>query len=218
MKEKDLVNLLNDYIDSKNIIYANEVRMGIGIPDIMICSEPLKKDSIITDYYTLKIYDYINKKKIDNIEKITKKIDISKKNIYKYIFELKEKNILDFEKDKIEILKELELKNIGTNISIEVKLKDWKNGILQAKRYLRFSDYSYLAILEQYQKNIDMRELKESGIGLIVVGDIIKQVVRPKKSKYCDKYFKYISISSLIDKLNIDTSMDFNSSNLLSIW
>lgn len=218
MKEKDLVNILNDYIKSKKIIYGNEIRMGIGIPDIMICSEMLKKDSLITDYYALKIYDYINKKKVDNIEEITKKVAMSKKNICKYIYELKEKNILEFEKDKIEILKELDLKDIGTNISIEVKLKDWKNGILQAKRYLRFSDYSYLAILEQYQKNIDLEELKESGIGLIVVGDKIKQIVKPRKSKQCDKYFKYISISALLDKSNIDTNTEINSNNLLSIW
>ncbi len=218
MKEKDLVNILNDYIESKKIIYGNEIRMGIGIPDIMICSEMLKKESLITDYYALKIYDYINKKKVDNIEEITKKVSMSKKNICKYIYELKEKNILEFEKDKIEVLKNLDLQDIGTNISIEVKLKDWKNGILQAKRYLRFSDYSYLAILEQYQKNIDLDELKNSGIGLIVVGDKIKQVIKPKKSKQCDKYFKYISISSLLNKRNIDDNIEFNSNNLLSIW
>lgn len=218
MKERDLVNILNDYIGSKKIIYGNEIRMGIGIPDIMICSEILKKDSLITDYYELKIYDYITKKKVENIEEITKKISMSKKNVCKYIYELREKNILEFEKDRIEILKDLDLQDIGTNISIEVKLKDWKNGILQAKRYLKFSDYSYLAILEQYQKNIDLDELKNNGIGLIVVGDKIKQVVRPRKSKQCDKYFKYISISSLLNRTNIDENIKFNSNNLLSIW
>lgn len=218
MKERDLVNILNDYIESKKIIYGNEIRMGIGIPDIMICSEVLKKDSLITDYYELKIYDYITKKKVENIEEITKKISMPKKNICKYIYELREKNILEFEKDRIEILKDLDLQDIGTNISIEVKLKDWKNGILQAKRYLKFSDYSYLAILEQYQKNIDLDELKNNGIGLIVVGDKIKQVVRPRKSKQCDKYFKYISISSLLNRTNIDENIEFNSNNLLSIW
>ena len=218
MKEKDLVNILNDYIESKKIIYGNEIRMGIGIPDIMICSEMLKKDSLITDYYVLKMYDYIAEKKINNIEEITQKFLMSKKYISKYIYELKEKNILDIEENKIEILKNLDLQDIGINISIEVKLRDWKNGILQAKRYLRFSDYSYLAILEKYQRNIDMDELKNSGIGLIVVGDTIKQVIKPKKSRQCDKYFKYISISSLIDKCDIDNDIEINSNNLLSIW
>lgn len=218
MKEKDLVNILNDYIESKKVIYGNEIRMGIGIPDIMICSEQLKKDSLITDYYTLKMYDYISKKKVSSIEEITKNVSMPKKNICKYIYELKEKNILEFEKDKIEILRDLDLQDIGTNISIEVKLKDWKNGILQAKRYLRFSDYSYLAILEQYQKNIDLDELRESGIGLIVVGDKIKQAIKPKKSKQCDKYFKYISISSLLNKTKIDINTEFNSNASLFIW
>ena len=218
MKEKDLVNILNDYIESKKIIYGNEIRLGIGIPDIMICSEMLKKDSLITDYYVLKMYDYIAEKKINNIEEITQKFLMSKKYISKYIYELKEKNILDIEENKIEILKNLDLQDIGINISIEVKLRDWKNGILQAKRYLRFSDYSYLAILEKYQRNIDMDELKNSGIGLIVVGDTIKQVIKPKKSRQCDKYFKYISISSLIDKCDIDNDIEINSNNLLSIW
>lgn len=218
MKEKDLVQILNNYIESKKIIYGNEIRMGIGIPDIMICSETIEKDNLITDYYALKIYDYISKKNINDVGQITREISISKKNICKYIYELKEKNILEFEKDKIELLKTLDLKNMGINISIEVKLKDWKNGILQARRYLKFSDYSYLAILEKYQKNIDLEELKNNGIGLIVIGEEIKQVVKPKKSKQCDKFFKYISISSLLNKGNIDENINFDEKKLLTIW
>ena len=218
MKEKDLVNILNNYIESKSIVYGNEIRMGIGIPDIMICSELINKENLITNYYTLKMYDYISRKNIENLNQLSKGSSISKQNICKYIYELKDKNILEFEKDKIEILKKLDLCDTGTNISIEVKLKDWKNGILQAKRYLKFSDYSYLAILEEYQKNIDIDELKENGIGLIVIGEEIKQVVRPKKSKQCDKYFKYISISSLSNNFKNNNTINMNSKELLSIW
>ncbi len=54
-------------------------------------------------------------------------------------------------------------------VAIEAKLKDWKQGILQARRYKSFTDESYLAILARYEKNIDPALLETHDIGLILV-------------------------------------------------
>lgn len=54
-------------------------------------------------------------------------------------------------------------------VAIEAKLKDWKQGILQARRYKAFTDESYLAILARYEKNIDPELLEAHDIGLILV-------------------------------------------------
>lgn len=89
--------------------------------------------------------------------------------------------------------------NLGKTISIEAKLKDWKSGILQAERYLMFSDYSYLALPEDKIKNVNLEYLKHSGIGLLSVGSTgIEEVIRPSLSTECEYKQKYIITSSII--------------------
>jgi hypothetical protein len=67
-------------------------------------------------------------------------------------------------------------KNIGSKslspikkiIAIEVKLSDHKGGLIQARRYQYFADESYLAILKEAQKNINVDEFNLHNIGLIL--------------------------------------------------
>jgi len=56
-------------------------------------------------------------------------------------------------------------------VAIEAKLHDWRQGILQARRYKSFTDESYLAILSRYAKNIDPDLLRVHDIGLIIVDE-----------------------------------------------
>ena len=53
-------------------------------------------------------------------------------------------------------------------IAIEVKLNDHKGGLVQARRYQYFADESYLAILKEAEKNINMNEFNHHNIGLIL--------------------------------------------------
>ena len=53
----------------------------------------------------------------------------------------------------IELSNSIVVDEDGKTISIEAKIKDWKSGILQAQRYLMFSDFSYLALPEEKIKN-----------------------------------------------------------------
>lgn len=54
-------------------------------------------------------------------------------------------------------------------ISIEAKLKNWKEGYYQALRYKYFSNKSFLAISESYLDNVNIELLKANRIGLISV-------------------------------------------------
>lgn len=53
-------------------------------------------------------------------------------------------------------------------IAIEAKIKDWKQGVLQARRYKSYTDECYLAILSNYETNIDYSYLDKHDIGLIL--------------------------------------------------
>jgi hypothetical protein len=66
------------------------------------------------------------------------------------------------------VLREYDLRTDNT-VSVEAKLKDWKRALLQAKRYTRFSTFSFVLIDEassaSAQKNLN--EFVESNIGLV---------------------------------------------------
>lgn len=60
------------------------------------------------------------------------------------------------------------LNPIKSLIAIEVKLRDHKQGLVQARRYQYFADESYLAILKEAERNIDFEEFNKHNIGLIL--------------------------------------------------
>lgn len=95
------------------------------------------------------------------------------------------------------------IKNVrlGITVAVEAKISDWKNGLVQAQRYLLFSDYSYLALPEKNIKLVDLDLLKEVGIGLLSVKEgEVKEVFPAKKSRECDYYLKYMHTSVLFDR------------------
>jgi hypothetical protein len=101
------------------------------------------------------------------------------------------------------IIRDIFSTRLGTTISIEAKLKDWKMACLQAQRYLCFSDYSYIAMPNNYIRNIEFRVLEESGIGILAVyDDKIVEVLSAQKSTSCNFILKYIVISKIIENCN----------------
>ena len=60
---------------------------------------------------------------------------------------------------------------VGTSIAIEAKLKNWRHALNQARRYKRFSNYSYVLLDERYstpaKKNIQI--FQQHNIGLITL-------------------------------------------------
>lgn len=68
-------------------------------------------------------------------------------------------------------------------IAIEVKIKDWKQGLYQAWRYSSFAEKSYLAIYEKYSKNIDVELFRRYNVGLIIFNESEVKVLNSPKQK-----------------------------------
>lgn len=208
MLEKDLVNQFNEYLLSNNYLFGNEIRMGIGIPDIMVGLQ-LKPGSVyLNDYLHLSLLNTINNHNYEKVTEVQECMKLPRAKVVKILKELTLLGVVDLNGDSFEVIKNVDLENQGVNISIEVKIRDWKNGLIQAQRYLTFSDYSYLAIHSDYTKNIDLDLAKSLGIGLISISEIgLKELSTPKKSLKCNNLFKNISMSYL-QKSNVDMAKD----------
>ena len=77
-------------------------------------------------------------------------------------------------------------------IAVEAKIKNWRQGIIQARRYKAFTDQSYLAILLRYAKNVDFQLLELHDVGLITIDEesgLTKIIRKPVglRPKHMDK-------------------------------
>ncbi len=212
MKESELVSVMNRHLKEDGMLYANEIRMGIGIPDIMIGFDVSGEHENIIDYYALKVYYLILNDNIKCISEAFEKSVLSRNHLLRCIRILSDSRLIKITDKNITLAKRINDNNLGINISIEAKIKDWKSGLIQAQRYLCFSDYSYVALPETSIKSVEMSMFTEAGIGLLGVADnCLYEVIKPLKSAGCDYLFKYISISTMLKKRKtniIDCGLD----------
>jgi len=70
-------------------------------------------------------------------------------------------------------------------VAIEVKIKDWQQGLYQAYRYNSFAEQSYLALYEENCKGVDIHLFKQYNVGLISFNEASMKVLnRPKTNKF----------------------------------
>lgn len=206
MLEVDLVNNINHYLEMKGIRYSNELRMGIGIPDITINFGANRRLKPLDDYFLVSILSYVNDRRMVTFTEIQETFLLGLEKVKQYVSTLVNLSLVIIKNTLVKIVKNIISINLGITISIEAKLKDWKGACLQAQRYLCFSDYSYVALPSETIKNVNLSILQESGIGLLSVhGKKIEEILPAKKSISCDYVLKYISTSKVIEKnLNIE--------------
>lgn len=206
MLEADLVNDINYYLTQKGILYSNELRMGIGIPDITMNIGGNRQLEPLDDYFMVSILMYINKMKRVTFFQIQETFTLGIEKIKHYVSTLASLSLVEVKQSIVKILKNILFARLGTTISIEAKLKDWKGACLQAQRYLCFSDYSYVALPSDVIKNVDLRLFENYGIGLLSVvnGKNIHEIIPAIKSSSCEFVLKYISTSKVIEN-NFDT-------------
>ena len=70
-------------------------------------------------------------------------------------------------------------------IAIEVKIKDWRQGLYQAWKYNAFAEKSYLALYEKYAKDVDLKLFEQYNVGLIVFNEEKVVVKNRPKSNNC---------------------------------
>lgn len=199
MLEAELVDNITQYLRKYQIRNTKEIHMGIGVPDISINIGAPKSMTLLSDYYLLLFVEYLSKNSGVTLCNLSECLSIDKSKAQSYLNQLVAKKIVVQKKDLIYINRKIFGLNLGKTISIEAKIKDWKSGILQAQRYLMFSDYSYLALPNDKIRNVDLEQLNRVGIGLLSVNSIkVEEVVRPQQSQECDYKLKYIVTSSII--------------------
>lgn len=199
MLESEIVDKITEYLEKHRIRYEKEIRMGIGVPDVSMNIGAAKSMILISDYYLLSIAEYINNRKKATICEISEYFSFDKVKTQNYINQLVLERVVNQKDNVVRINRKIFGLNLGKTISIEAKLKDWRSGILQAERYLMFSDFSYLALPEDKIHNVNQEQLKEKGIGLLSIGEKnIEEVIKPILSTECEYKQKYILTSAII--------------------
>ena len=207
MLEAEIVNSMNDYLRSHGICYANEIRMGIGIPDISFNMGGNRRIKYVDDYYLFTVWEYINTKKKTTLKEIGNQFLFSLEKVKKYVFQLVGMNLVAIKDEVVRVINNIKNARLGITVAVEAKLSDWKNGLVQAQRYLLFSDYSYLALPEKNIKFVDIGLLKEVGIGLLSIkNEILEEILAAQKSCECEYYLKYMHTSVLFDKYKKENS------------
>lgn len=216
LSEADLVAKIEIYLQKKfdtNLTFR-EVSAGYGIADLVIA--PSETDSEmgerhpITNFGILKYYLELNKKKYSYGELLSSAKFTSEQETKKYISFLIKNNYLTTS-DRITYKKNNILSNGSFQkiIAIEAKLTDYKNGIIQAKRYQYFADQSYLAILKSASKNIDIKDLTMSGIGLILFDEKTEniKIIKPKAcSNVQEKIYKIFAGELMLSRINLSSA------------
>lgn len=201
MLECELVEKLTKYLDRYKLRYAKEIRMGVGLPDVSINIGASKSMDQITDYYQLILCEYLTANKSVYLKKLLDDVSLNKIKVMGLLNDLETKKIVKIKNEKVYLNKKIFGRNLGVNISIEAKIKDWKSGLIQAERYLTFSDYSYLVMPEEKVKNVDMLELERLGLGLLSISGNgeLKEVYAPRKSEFSEYKQKYLLTSNILN-------------------
>ncbi len=171
---------------------VTELSAGYGIVDIAFAKNFFTAQNKIereplNNYLALKIVLGLEKNKTFSFLEAMKISGTSEgtcRKILKSLVELDYIEKIDFETYKKTYVVRNPIKKI---VAIEAKLKDWKQGIVQARRYKSFTDECYLALLSQYEKNVDYGYLERFGIGLILFNPDSGKIIfkkRPKKNQF----------------------------------
>lgn len=201
MLEAEVVNSMNDYLCNHGICYANEIRMGIGIPDISFNLGGNRRIKCVDDYFLFSVWDYVYAKKKTTLKEISNQFLFSLEKVKKYVSQLVGMSLVAVKDEVVRAIKSIRNARLGITVAVEAKISDWKNGLIQAQRYLLFSDYSYLVMPEKNIKLVDIALVEESGIGLLCVKEgEMEEVFPAKKSDECDYYLKYMHTSVLFDR------------------
>ena len=207
MLEAEVVNSMNGYLCSHGICYANEIRMGIGIPDISFNLGGNRRIKCVDDYYLFSVWDYVYAKNKTTLKEIGNQFLFSLEKVKKYVFQLAGMSLVAIKDEVVRVINSIKNARLGITVAVEAKISDWKNGLVQAQRYLLFSDYSYLALPEKNIKLVDLDSLKAVGIGVLSVKEgEVEEVLPAQKSRECDYYLKYMHTSVLFDKYKKENS------------
>lgn len=149
--QKLFITQLKNKIKNNELIYE-EFNGRFGNADVVKVklnkynSILLQQMEILKDYQCAKITGYLHKQQAHTIQYLMNKTDYTYNNIVSILNKLKKENIIETdEKGMFLINKNFRFPNIEFT-SFELKLKNWKNAIIQANKNKNFSSSSYIAV------------------------------------------------------------------------
>lgn len=195
----------------------HEFSTGYGIADLVFAPNfSFKKNFIgrtpLTSFNSLKILLTLEENKyyqLSDIIEIFPQFTLQEiKKIFKVL--VKNKYVIKISRGVYKKVISRDLLNpIKKIIAIEVKLTDYRNGLIQARRYQYFADESYLAILKEAERNINFDEFHKHNIGLILFDSKSNsiEIKCPQSINY--NYAKEISIFAKEIMLSKSVSFSF---------
>ena len=178
LSEYELVSYLAENLkrEFQTDAFAREFAVGYGIADLVFAkSFYSKKNRLdrkpISNYYALMLYLAVQKNTPFNATDAKQILRSSQSIAQSAIAALLEDGYISQATKGVYTKTAMVEPTPLKLVAIEAKLRDWKQGILQARRYKTFTDESYLALLSRYEKNIDPELLEQHDIGLILVDE-----------------------------------------------
>ncbi len=99
----------------------------------------------INDYFLFSILNFVERKKQTTFMEIKEAFLLSLEQVKQRISKLANMSLVRIKNQLIIAVKSIFKANLGTTISIEAKLKDWKGACLQAQRYF-YTIYCKIAL------------------------------------------------------------------------
>ncbi len=196
--ETDLVQVLKHKLKTlysrENIEIFDEVSLGYGIADIVICdfANPRKggaSTEVILNHSDINIYNIVQTYKNVTFDILYDTTRIPKKSISNSLIKLITCQYITQIDDFFIINKPYKL-IFRNNFAIEAKLKDWKRALYQAYRYKWFAEYSYVVMDKHYAepaiKHLDLFIKYNVGLATISTDGCLLRYFNPTRQKPFD--------------------------------
>ncbi len=177
--ETDLIKVIKQEILSvysrTNIEIFEEISLGFGIADIVICDSKVSSQKQRIGVPALNrtdanIYQIIHKSKTASFDVIYDTTRCSKKSISLSLNKLIRHKYIEQVNDYFTINQEYKFP-YNNAFAIEAKLRDWKRALNQAHRYKWFAEYAFVVLDAHYAqpaiKNLDL--FKRYNVGLVTL-------------------------------------------------
>ncbi len=214
--ENDLVHVLKEKLKNNfsrdSIEFFEEVSLGYGIADIVICdinlpmsNEILSQNSL--NWSDINIYNIINRNKSASFDEIYDTTRSSKKSISDSLTKLINRKYVKQIENQFYIEEEYKLfyKN---NFAIEAKLRNWRRALSQAYRYKWFADYSYVVLDAYYAEpaieNMDLFQKFNIGLATINTEGEFNRVFNPQKQKPFDANMQILLSEMILNDYTAD--------------
>jgi hypothetical protein len=189
-----LKRTLKQIFPRNNIELFEEVALGYGIADIVICSVDYPKIAENqTDIYLsrsdINIYKIISGGSNITFDTIYDTTRSSRQSISDSLIKLISLEYIKQVDNYFTIKKKYELP-YRNSFAIEAKLKDWKRALNQAQRYKWFAEFSYVVLDEHFSQPAirNIETFKKYNIGLATIntqGDF-NRIYNPKRQRPYD--------------------------------